>query len=504
MKLELQEIKKLTNNIRLLYVEDNEGLRHNMEKLLSRVFDNIILAEDGEDGYEKFIKHKPKIIIADINMPNMNGFKMIKKVAAIDPECRVIILSAHDEKEHLHLAIKLGVFDYLQKPAKAPELLKSISDSLKSINEEENRCIFSNQMSTIFNYQNNMVAMMHEKDFLLCNQRFFEFFGVDTLEEFFEKNGDIDSLLLEHKGFLYSTPEERWFNTVEKNQGTLFHTKIKNHNNEYRHLILKSREVPDKDNYYIFSFDDITELNLMHIFDRDAVKSDLVQKDKEAITSLMQVVGDNSSELKIHNFYKGLTIVNNAVVSKIKNGQITLKMPYPQLKIIQLTKSMTITSEIFPHDVICRNIKEIDIDNQSVTIKEMGFVSQSVEDRKYIRLEPEQNHSCTLFYKNVKFEGNTHIVDISEVSIKVSINALPAGMTVGTEIKLSFNLNLNGMMLSITTDADIYRIDESAKDYYIVALFELNTQNRHKLKDYLASRQMALIREFKKSDVNFS
>ncbi|WP_304545872.1 response regulator transcription factor [Sulfurimonas microaerophilic] len=497
MKEELLAIKKLAGDISLLYVEDNAGLRHNMEKLLGRVFDNIILAEDGEEGYKKFLEYQPKILITDINMPKMNGFKLIKKVMSADPDCKVIILSAYDEKEYLHLAINLRVFRYLQKPAKVPELLNGIYSSLKAIHDTENRCLFANQLSTILNYQNNIVLMMHEAEFILCNQRFSEFFGVEDLEDFEKKYPDITDLFQEHKEFLYSTPTEKWYDVVKENPGKLFHTKIKNHENENRHLILKARAIPEKEGHFVLSFDDVTELNLMSLFDSDAVRKDNIAKDTESILSLMRVVQNNSSELKIHNFYKGLTIVNSAVISKITDDEVVLKMPYPQLKIIQLSKYLTISSEVFPKSVICRDIKQVDMDSQSVTIGKMSFALQEVADRQYIRLEPEENHSCTLFYKNIKFEGKTRIVDISEVSVKIAIDALPAGLIVGTDLKLSFNLNLNGRLISITTDSNVYRIDENGKNYYLITMYELTKHNLHQLKDYLASRQMALIREFK-------
>lgn len=121
-----------------------------------------------------------------------------------------------DTNEHLHLAIDLGVFRYIRKPIKIPQLLDAVHHSLQSINEEENRCLFSNQMSTIFNYQNNMVVMMHEAEFVLCNQRLFEFFGVDDLGDFFEKHSNIGTLFEEHKDFLYSSPEENWCNIAKE------------------------------------------------------------------------------------------------------------------------------------------------------------------------------------------------------------------------------------------------------------------------------------------------
>lgn len=502
MKDKIEVIRKLGHDIGLLYVEDNFGLRHNMTKLLSKVFKNVITAEDGEDGYNKYLEYKPKIIINDILMPKMNGFNMIKKIKASDEGEKIIVLSAYDDKKYLHVAIELGVYRYLQKPVKINDLVKSLHDAVVQISEEENQNLFLKQIQNIFNYQNNIVVMMDAKgEFLLCNKRFEEFFGVENLSEFREKYPDIDKLLLEHKEFLFSTKHSHWYEKVVKNHGDLFHTKIKNKDGDVRHLILKSREVPEKEGYSVLSFDDVTELNLMSLFDSESAQNDLHEQNTKSILNLMRVIQNNSAEVKIHNFYKGLTIVNPAVIAKITDTAVTMKTANTQLKIVNLTKFMTISSEIFPKNVICRGIKDIDVDNQSITISDMNFGSQNITDRKYIRLEPDAKHTCTMFYKDIKIMGDSRIVDISEVSVKIEIFALPAGMSVGDKVKVSMSLDMNGRLIPITTDGEIYRIDENPKSYYVIVLYELMQQKRKDLTEYMAVRQMALIREFKRMNI---
>jgi YesN/AraC family two-component response regulator len=181
MNQKIEKIKALSGNMNLLYVEDNLTLCKNMSNLLSRISDNVIVANDGEEGYKKYIEFHPKIVITDINMPKMNGFEMIKKIKALEPECKIIIMSAYDEKEYLYNAINLGVFRYISKPAKVPELIDAIYDTIVSIDVEENRRLLLNQIQNIFNYQYSLVVMIHNGEFILPNHRFLEFFGVDTL-----------------------------------------------------------------------------------------------------------------------------------------------------------------------------------------------------------------------------------------------------------------------------------------------------------------------------------
>lgn len=502
MKDMIETIKTLSNNIGVLYVEDNLGLSKNVETLLLRVFKSVYTANDGEEGYREFLKNRPKIVITDINMPGMNGFEMLKKIKETESDCKIIILSAFDEKNHLYTAINLGVFSYLHKPARAPELISTLYDAVLSIHKEDNSRIFLTQLQNIFNYQNNIVIMMHKNKFVLVNKRFNEFFGVQNIDEFNEKYSDINKLLLEHKEFLHTTPLSTWINTAIQNQGKLYHTKMQNNKGEKRHLILKLRDIPEKEGYYILSFDDVTELNLMSLFDSNTTRDDESAKDKMAILTLLQVVKDNSSDIKIHNFYKGLTIVNPAVITEINEENFTLKTVNTQLKIVQITKFMTITSEIFPKDVLCKSVKSIDSDNQIIVIDDVSFLSRSVVDRKYTRLEPDADHGCTLYFKNIKFPGESTVVDISEVSAKLKTNALPAGIEIGIKIKVVISLKLKGRLVTLSTLGSIYRIEENKRDYNIVVLYELSQKNLNDIKAYLSNRQIELIREFKSIDVN--
>ncbi|PHQ56114.1 MAG: response regulator receiver protein [Sulfurimonas sp.] len=504
MNEKIKYIKSLSSDLALLYVEDNEGLHKNMLALLGRIFDNIISAKDGKEGYSLFSRFKPKIVITDINMPKINGFEMIQKIKSAEPNTKIIILSAYNEPEQLYKAIELGVFRYLHKPAKVLDLVDAIYKAVRAIEEDEKRQLFFNQLQTIVNYQTNLVVMINKKNIILSNQCFLEFFGVDDLESFNNIYNDIDSLLLEHKEFLYTTatsPRKSWIDEVALHPGKLFHTKMKNAQGEMCHLILKSRKIPDKEEWHVLSFDDVTELNLMQFFDKKATTNDELIHDKKTIMSFIKIVKENCTELKIHNFYKGLTIVNKGVVVDLTEDAVTLKTEIAQLRIVNLTKFMTISSEIFPKCIVCRSIKKIDFDQQKLVIEDMVFTSRSAVDRKYIRLEPEVNHTCALFYNDVEVPTEMKIADVSEVSAKVEVDTLPPGIDINKTVKLTMKFTLHSKPLTIITEASVYRIDENKNSFFVVVLFELQPKEYLKIKEYLANRQMALIREFKKMDI---
>ncbi|MFZ3052734.1 MAG: response regulator [Sulfuricurvum sp.] len=494
----VEELTILGKEVKILYVEDNKGLREGIVSILTKFFPHLDYAENAEKGYEQYCKNIPDILLTDIKMPGMSGFDLAKMIKADNSDVRILFLSAFDEKEYLHEAIEIGAFRYLSKPTKVPVLIAALHAVVVVINNERHKRIFEKQMSDIFNYQNNLIMMLDQEKPILVNRQFLDFFGVKTLDEFMQLHGGLTELLLEHQGFLYSTSETSWFEAALQNPGKLFHTKVLNHDSEARHLIMKLRTIPYKEGFIILSFDDISDLNLMMIFDGNAAKKDQKFQDCSAVMKLMNVVKENASEVKLYNFYRGLTIVNSAVLLKIEEKKIVLKTAYSQLKAIKLAKNITVTSELFPYSVLCKVANSIDFDQQTVTFSDMQFIHESADHRVNIRLElDEQRHSVTLFQNEIKFFGKTRIIDISICSLKVELDAMPAGFSVGNMANIAMVLESDKQPLSLSISGKIYRIDTLSKSFHIVLLFELTSVYYDKLIDYIAKRQLELIREFK-------
>jgi two-component system, response regulator YesN len=79
-------------------------------------------AEDGEEALELALKHEIDILLADLNMPIMNGLTLIKNIRRSLPNCRVVVISGYDEFGYAQEALRLHVDDYLLKPIKPSNL----------------------------------------------------------------------------------------------------------------------------------------------------------------------------------------------------------------------------------------------------------------------------------------------------------------------------------------------------------------------------------------------
>jgi PAS domain S-box-containing protein len=120
--VDLDKVIQYSQDLNLLYVEDNDDAREMTAMILEEFFDNITLAVDGQDGFEKFKQNNIDLIITDINMPKLNGLEMCEKIRKIDKEVPMIVLSAHNEENFFTQSIEIGVNGYLLKPIDIAQL----------------------------------------------------------------------------------------------------------------------------------------------------------------------------------------------------------------------------------------------------------------------------------------------------------------------------------------------------------------------------------------------
>jgi DNA-binding NtrC family response regulator len=118
---------------KILIVDDEKGMRDLLYKVLKKEGYEIYLAEDGEQGYEMALEVSPDVIIADLDMPVMNGIDMIKKIKSFDPNATIIIVTAYASIESAIEALKLGAYDYIIKPFKNEEIRLTVSKAMERI-----------------------------------------------------------------------------------------------------------------------------------------------------------------------------------------------------------------------------------------------------------------------------------------------------------------------------------------------------------------------------------
>jgi len=124
---------------KLLLADDSITIQKVVELILAEEGFEIKTAGNGEEALSLFKTFKPDIVLADIEMPKMNGYQLCEKIKS-DPEGRdipVILLAGAFEPVEEELAKKVGAEDVLVKPFEAEDLISKINASLMAVTEAE-------------------------------------------------------------------------------------------------------------------------------------------------------------------------------------------------------------------------------------------------------------------------------------------------------------------------------------------------------------------------------
>ena len=203
--------------------------------------------------------------------------------------------------------------------------------------------------------------------------------------------------------------------------------------------------------------------------------------------------------VQLHNFYKGLSVTNNAYITDIGAHHITLKTNNIQQKAIQYESKTLLASDTLIKPFLCSDILKIDFNNEQITFR--NFISQnnSPISRKSVRIHVNDSHTVTLTIDNHLFLGSSFIEDISIDAIKVNMDALPAGIHKNLfAININISIETDNEAINLNSSAKYLREDENDSSYSVVFLLDLDAMQKSQLVKYIAKKQMELIREFKR------
>ena len=117
-----------------LIVEDSPMMRQLLVFAMSRVKNMAIVeADDGVDALKKLAATKFDIIITDINMPIMDGLKLVKRVRsdAVYKDVPIVIITTEGAEEDRQRALQLGANSYITKPIQAPQVISTVKELLE-------------------------------------------------------------------------------------------------------------------------------------------------------------------------------------------------------------------------------------------------------------------------------------------------------------------------------------------------------------------------------------
>lgn len=170
---------------KVMIIDDEMLVRIGLKSLIdwNKIgFEIVAEAGNGETAYEKYLVHKPDVVITDIKMPKKDGLWLVKKIKENNKETEIILLTCHDEFDYAREAIRLNVSDYILKAEMEEQEIQEIMLSKKKILDQkrDNGNILEDEKQEKFDNDGYLLGLLlnDKKDMGTVKKAFVEY-GID-------------------------------------------------------------------------------------------------------------------------------------------------------------------------------------------------------------------------------------------------------------------------------------------------------------------------------------
>ena len=170
----------------VLVVEDDFGTRKLTSIVLKNAGFRTISAENGSDALTLFDLEKPDLVLCDVMLPDVNGFRITEILRKKSPEIPIIIVTAKHLKADKHYGFLVGADDYMTKPVDEEELILRIKALLRRARVASEQKLCFNELELDYS---KMQATVHGKEVELTQKEFLLLFKLlSSLGKIFTRN----------------------------------------------------------------------------------------------------------------------------------------------------------------------------------------------------------------------------------------------------------------------------------------------------------------------------
>jgi DNA-binding NtrC family response regulator len=130
----------MTENARILIIDDDENIRRVLETILTDEGYNVECADTANRGIEKTQSGFFNIALVDVRLPDMEGIDVLPKLRSTKPEMRKIIVTGYPTLQNAISAVNNGANAYVMKPFDVEKILNTIKEQLQKQKEEKLTC----------------------------------------------------------------------------------------------------------------------------------------------------------------------------------------------------------------------------------------------------------------------------------------------------------------------------------------------------------------------------
>jgi DNA-binding NtrC family response regulator len=121
----------MATRARILLVDDDERLRTAAGKVLAAENYGVISVATGQEAVTHLQQQSVDLVITDLRLPDLGGIELLKRLRELRPELEVVMITGHGSVEKAVEAMRLGAYDFIEKPLDATALLKTVAKALE-------------------------------------------------------------------------------------------------------------------------------------------------------------------------------------------------------------------------------------------------------------------------------------------------------------------------------------------------------------------------------------
>ncbi len=305
--------------MKILIADDEMLVRAGLKSSINWERENIVIvgeADNGEKTVNMVTELKPDLLLLDINMPIMNGIEVLKELRRRKEECKVIVLSCHDEFEYVKEAMRYGAVDYILKHQIEPESIVNILKDVKeTIKAERNK-----NDSEIANTKSERESKYEKNDFLCKLLKGYQF-------QEHELTNHINAMGLKLKGkkiicILFEADKYKEvlnrYNSYEKE---LLQVSIENISKELLSNVKESEFVIKEDNLYALLLSNIEGASEQNIYQNTIT---LIKRFQNTFKKYLNI----ELTFAVSEMYNGLNNTGKAFEKAL--AALTQKFLYPE------------------------------------------------------------------------------------------------------------------------------------------------------------------------------
>lgn len=118
---------------KIMVVDDSGLSRRVSRKILEEAGHGVVDAEDGMSALERYFLERPELVLLDVTMKGMNGIEVLQRLRELDPEARVIIVTADVQESTRQLTDAGGAVGFVTKPIVAERILHAVDVALRGV-----------------------------------------------------------------------------------------------------------------------------------------------------------------------------------------------------------------------------------------------------------------------------------------------------------------------------------------------------------------------------------